>query len=96
LEAGFRVRRRVNHEAFLAQLQLEQPPHLGFVFNDENRRFFLACVHGGFDAAALRAVPSLCQPAHGEVKPQILYRKTICCVRQWTRGSNYVRIPAKE
>jgi hypothetical protein len=31
----------------------------------------LACVHGGFDAAALRAVPSLCQSAHREVKPQI-------------------------
>jgi hypothetical protein len=61
----------VNDEAFLAQLQLEQPPHLGFVFDNENCRFFLAGVHGGFDAAALRTVPSLCQPAHREVKPQI-------------------------
>ncbi len=71
LQAGFRVRRRVNNEAFLAKLQLEQPPHFGFIFDDENCRFFLARVHGGFDAAAVRAVPSLCQPACGEVKPQI-------------------------
>jgi hypothetical protein len=64
----------VNDETLLAELQLEQPPHLGFVFDDENRRFFVARVHGGFDAAASRAVSPLCQPAHSEVKPQMCQR----------------------
>ena len=46
LQPGFRVRRRVHDETFFAQLQLEQPPHLGFVFDNENRRFFAARGHG--------------------------------------------------
>ena len=46
LQARFCVRRRVNDETFLAELQFEQPPHFGFVFDDEDRRFFCACGHG--------------------------------------------------
>jgi hypothetical protein len=36
----------VHDETFFAKLQLEQPPHLGFIFDNQNRRFFVARVHG--------------------------------------------------
>ena len=39
LQAGFGVRRGVGLKPFFAELQLEQPPHLGFVFDDEDGWF---------------------------------------------------------
>jgi hypothetical protein len=43
----------VHEEALLAQLQFEQAPHLGFVFDYENDGFFSARVHGVFDSQPL-------------------------------------------
>ena len=45
LQPGFRVRRGVDDETFFAELQLEQPPHFGFVFDDEDCCFFVARIH---------------------------------------------------
>ena len=36
LQAGFGVACGKRLEAVLAQIQLQQPPHLSFVFDDEN------------------------------------------------------------
>ena len=36
-EARLRVSRRQDREAVLAEIQLEQAPHLGLVFDDQNR-----------------------------------------------------------
>ena len=63
LQSGLRIGRRVNDKIFLAELQLQQPPHFGFVFDDEDCCFFFLCIHVDFDAAPLPGVPTLCQPA---------------------------------
>ena len=52
LQARFRVRRGVHEETFFAKLQFEKTAHLGFVFDNEDRRFFDARGHGDVGQAS--------------------------------------------
>src|SRR4029077_15437382 len=70
--SSFGIARRERFEAIVAQVQFEQPAHLGFVFDDEDSRHDLSRL---FAPAVFAGSPSRWWPGIGLLRIALIERK---------------------